>query len=97
MNGSRSIVRTIIYSLCRTLNFEIAILKIACSGYCRFWANIVNNWEPEEERTPAELLAHTQRQWELLTNREPFVRDIVSSIPNRFMNVIEKEGGWTRY
>ena len=43
-------------------------------------ANIINNWEPEEERTPAEVLALTRRQWELLTNREPVVRDIVSSV-----------------
>ena len=61
------------------------------------WANIVNCWEPERERTAEELMAHTYEQWELFRTQEDFIRNHVSSMPERMQAVIEKEGGWTRY
>ncbi|KAK4325663.1 hypothetical protein Pmani_003756 [Petrolisthes manimaculis] len=32
---------------------------------------MVNTWEPELERTGEQLMAHTQRQWELFRARGP--------------------------
>lgn len=61
------------------------------------WGNIVNCWEPENERTRAELQAHTHAEWELMRNKPRLVRDLVSSMPNRLREVMEKEGGWTYY
>lgn len=61
------------------------------------WGNLVNCWEAERERTPAELLAHIHTQWELFRNQPQLVRDHVAAMPNRMRAVIEKEGGWTYY
>ena len=61
------------------------------------WANMVNSWEPEMERTPEALLAHTSAQWEMFRNRPQEVRRIVASMPDRLRAVVEREGGWTGY
>lgn len=61
------------------------------------WANMVNSWEPEMERTQDAIMAHTLAQWEMLRNRSLLVRNHVASMPDRLRAVIEKEGGWTRY
>ncbi|KAK3896189.1 hypothetical protein Pcinc_000111 [Petrolisthes cinctipes] len=61
------------------------------------WANMVNCWEPEMERRPEALMAHTQAQWEMFRNKPNEIRRIVASVPDRLRAVIEKEGGWTGY
>ena len=61
------------------------------------WANMVNCWEPERERTPHQLMDHTRAQWELFRNRPQLIRNHVASMPNRLREVIEKEGGWTSH
>lgn len=61
------------------------------------WANVVNTWETERERTTAELFAHTTTAWEYLRTRPQLLRNLVTSMPDRLHAVIEKEGGWTRY
>lgn len=69
-----------------------------CNPIENVWANIVNMWEPENERTPEQLMAHTQAQWDLYRrNNAHQIRTIVSSMPDRIQAVIEKEGGWTHY
>ena len=61
------------------------------------WANMVNTWEPEVERTQDALMAHTHAQWEMLRNKPMIVRNQVASMPDRMRAVIEKEDGWTQY
>lgn len=61
------------------------------------WANIVNCWEVENERTPERLMAHTRAQWEMFRQKAEIVRNHVASMPDRLRAVIEKEGGWTKY
>ena len=61
------------------------------------WANMVNSWEPERERTRDQLVQHTMTEWETLRRKPEIVRNIVSSMPNRLQEVIEKEGNWTSY
>ncbi|KAK4314511.1 hypothetical protein Pmani_014216 [Petrolisthes manimaculis] len=54
-----------------------------CNPIEHIWANMVNTWEPELERTGEQLMAHTQRQWELFRARPQEVRNLVSSMPDR--------------
>ncbi|KAK4306651.1 hypothetical protein Pmani_021544 [Petrolisthes manimaculis] len=68
-----------------------------CNPIEYIWANMVNTWEPELERTGEQLMAHTQRQWELFRARPQEVRNLVSSMPDRLRAVIDAEGGWTHY
>ncbi|KAK4314977.1 hypothetical protein Pmani_013760 [Petrolisthes manimaculis] len=68
-----------------------------CNPIEHIWANMVNTWEPELERTGEQLMAHTQRQWELFRARPQEVRNLVSSMPDRLKAVIDAEGGWTHY
>lgn len=68
-----------------------------CNPIEHIWANMVNTWEPELERTGEQLMAHTERQWELFRARPQEVRNLVSSMPDRLRAVIDAEGGWTHY
>ncbi|KAK4301123.1 hypothetical protein Pmani_026706 [Petrolisthes manimaculis] len=61
------------------------------------WGNIVNTWEPAQERTSHALLEHALREWEILRRKPDLVREHVESMPRRLQQVIEKEGGWTKY
>lgn len=61
------------------------------------WGSLVNTWEPERERTVAQLMEHTRTQWELLRGDQDLARNLVASMPNRLQEVIVKEGGWTRF
>lgn len=61
------------------------------------WGSIVNTWEPERERTSAELMDHTKTQWELLRGDQDLAKSLVMSMPDRLQAVIEKDGGWTRF
>ena len=61
------------------------------------WANIVNTWEPEEERNRANLVAHANREWEVLRKNQNLVYNIVESVPRRMQECIDAEGGWTHY
>ena len=68
-----------------------------CNPIENIWANMVNTWETEQERTAETLMAHVNRVWEGYRNRPHLVRNIVSSMPERLREVIEKQGGWTHY
>lgn len=61
------------------------------------WGNLVNTWEPSEERTSHALFEHAIREWEILRRKPHLVRQHVESMPRRLQQVIEKEGGWTKY
>ena len=66
-----------------------------CNPIENLWANMVNTWEPERERTTAELFDHALTQWEFFRGHSQIVHNLVSSMPERLQDVIDKEGGWT--
>ena len=61
------------------------------------WANIVNVWEPAQERTSQQLMTHMVNEWEVLRRKLQLVYNHVASIPQRLQSVIDNNGGWTRY
>lgn len=61
------------------------------------WANIVNDWEPAQERTSQLLLEHVTREWEMFRRKPEIVYNHCASVPERLQDVIEKNGGWTRH
>ena len=61
------------------------------------WANMVNSWEPQQERTRENLVNHTKLQWEMFRNNPELVYNIVSNMSERLQAVIDKEGGWSGY
>lgn len=68
-----------------------------CNPIEHLWANMVNCWEPERERTPEQLMQHTREHWELFRGKAHLLRSLVNSMPDRLREVIEKNGGWTHY
>lgn len=61
------------------------------------WADIVNVWEPAEERTSQQLMLHMVDEWEVLRRKPQLVYNHIASLPQRLQSVIENVGGWTRY
>ena len=61
------------------------------------WGNIVQAWEPEMERNSENLYEHATREWERMRRRPDVIHKHVASVPRRLQDVIQKEGGWTRY
>ncbi|KAK3879029.1 hypothetical protein Pcinc_016373 [Petrolisthes cinctipes] len=61
------------------------------------WANIVNVWEPEEERTRQQLLNHMMREWEVLRRKPQIIHNHVTSLSDRLRDVIANNGLWTKY
>lgn len=61
------------------------------------WGSMVNTWEPEWERTPERLMDHTRVQWELFRGNPELVRCYGASMLDRLQDVMEKQGGWTRF
>ena len=61
------------------------------------WANMVNCWEPAQERTSEQLVQHTQAQWEMFRANPRLINNIVSNMSERLHTVIENEGGWSGY
>ena len=61
------------------------------------WAHIVNAWEPAAERTRAQLLQHTNTEWEVLRRRPDIVYNTVADMQERFQTVIDAQGGWGKY
>lgn len=59
------------------------------------WANIVNVWEPQQERTFRQLMGHVQTEWEVLRRKPDIIYNHVASVPERLREVIESNGGWT--
>lgn len=68
-----------------------------CNPIEHLWANMVNCWEPNRERTAEQLMEHTRDQWELFRGRQQLIRTLVTSMPDRLRGVIEKNGGWIHY
>ena len=60
------------------------------------WANMVNTWEPEEERTPPRLMEHVNTVWGNLRGK-PLAYNSVASMQRRLQAVIDHEGGWSKY
>lgn len=61
------------------------------------WANMVNSWEPERERTTQQLVEHTQQQWQSFQGNPQLVYTYCCNMRKRLQAVIEKDGGWTGY
>ena len=61
------------------------------------WANIVNAWEPAEERTSQQLMHHMRNEWEVLRRTPQVIYNHVASVPERLRCVVEQNGGWSRY
>lgn len=61
------------------------------------WAQMVNTWKMQHERTTQQLMTHINAQWEICRRRPELVRNLVHSMPNRLREVTEREGGWSRY
>lgn len=45
----------------------------------KLWANIVNVWKPQEERTSPHLLQHARTKWEVLIRKPELVFKLVGS------------------
>ncbi|KAK3893794.1 hypothetical protein Pcinc_002407 [Petrolisthes cinctipes] len=61
------------------------------------WGNIVNSWDPAQERTPLQLLQHTMTEWERFRRNDGIIYKIVGSVSDRLHEVIAHDGGWTHY
>ena len=61
------------------------------------WAQMVNTWDMEYERSTIDLMTHVRRQWEFFRGRPKQMETLVASMPTRLQAVIDREGGWTRY
>jgi len=61
------------------------------------WAQMVLQWVPQRDRTTAALVDHARQVWEGLRARPDFLANLMSSIPNRLNQVIERDGYWTDY
>ncbi|KAL7643030.1 UNVERIFIED_CONTAM: hypothetical protein RMT77_006319 [Armadillidium vulgare] len=61
------------------------------------WGAIVRDWFPQDERTKRTLQNHTNRSWENMRRKQSIIENSILSLPNRLKDVIEAEGGWTRY
>ncbi|KAG0728539.1 Transposable element Tcb1 transposase [Chionoecetes opilio] len=57
------------------------------------WAFMVNGWERQRELRPDQLLAHINRDLEILRRKQDIIENYVSSMPKRMREVIEREGG----
>lgn len=57
---------------------------------------MVQEWEVRNERRNEELYNHVVEVWEGL-RRTYIPQRLTASMPERLRNVIEKEGGWTKY
>ena len=68
-----------------------------CNPIEHLWANMVNAWEPENERTADQLMNHVRTQWELFRGKPHLIEKLVASMPRRLQEVAERGGGWTHY
>ena len=68
-----------------------------CNPIENIWGSMVTSWEPEQERTPQELVDHTRRVWEVFRGNPDLVKCHTGNMQRRLQAVIEKGGGWTGY
>lgn len=61
------------------------------------WGYMVISWEQEEERTRQQLHQHAMREWEMLRGKTDILYNMVSSMPRRLQEVIDREGHWSSY
>ena len=61
------------------------------------WANLVNTWEPAQERRAEQIAQHANEQWELFWANPPLVRRHVANMSERLQAVIDNNGGWSGY
>ena len=61
------------------------------------WANLVNTWEPAQERRVEQLVQHAHEQWEMFRANPPLVRRHVANMSERLQAVIDNGGGWSGY
>lgn len=60
------------------------------------WGIMVNEWEERNERNRQNLLAHVNEVWEGI-RRTQIAQRCVASMPRRLRDVIEANGGHTKY
>uniref|UniRef100_A0A0P4W7G1 Transposase Tc1-like domain-containing protein n=2 Tax=Scylla olivacea TaxID=85551 RepID=A0A0P4W7G1_SCYOL len=58
------------------------------------WTSTVSAWKPEYEKTPAQLLHHTESQWETFRSNPQTVYRQVMSVPGRLKCVLQNGGSW---
>lgn len=61
------------------------------------WGNIARTWESGMERSARNLFTHTVQAWEAYRGKPQIIHNHVASMPKRLQQVIEKQGGWTKY
>ena len=61
------------------------------------WGWMTTMWDPEDLRTPQELLSHAQKLWENLRSKPNQLANLVNSMPERIAGVLEREGGHIKY
>lgn len=61
------------------------------------WAQMVNTWKMEQERTSEQLMNHISAQWEICRRKPEQIRVLVNSMHDRLTEVIDREGCWSRY
>lgn len=61
------------------------------------WANMVNCWEPGQERMSEQLVQHTKEQWRLFERNPRLVYRHVTNMSERLQAIINNAGGWSGY
>ena len=64
------------------------------------WARMVKDWPSGSIRTTAALRTFVNEKWEQLRLEEPrtnFVKNLYNSMTRRFIEIVRKNGGVTRY
>jgi transposase len=61
------------------------------------WANIVNAWDPQDEKTKQALTQHTLNSWDSYRKLHHYTEKCIGSMPRRLHSVILNNGGWTKY
>lgn len=61
------------------------------------WGIIVQQWDPQVQRTREALAQHVFDQWEDLRARPELFQNLVASMPQRLNAVVENQGSVTRF
>jgi len=61
------------------------------------WGIIVQEWDPQVQRTREALAQHVFNQWEGLRARPAIFQNLVASMPQRLNAVIKNQGNVTRF
>lgn len=67
-----------------------------CNPIENLWALMVQEWEVEQ-KTKEAVERKTRQVWEGIQRRVDLCSKLVEFVPRRLQDVVEAEGGWTRY